>query len=63
MEDIWCQPKGTPLLDIRPYVPEFDAPVTEKIGWLEDRIHGLSCARDDGRFSQLEAVRKPPRIA
>ena len=25
---------GTPLLDIKPYVPEFDARCTEKIGWL-----------------------------
>jgi tRNA-Thr(GGU) m(6)t(6)A37 methyltransferase TsaA len=25
---------GTPLLDIKPYVPEFDSQEAEKIGWL-----------------------------
>ena len=44
---------GTPLLDIKPYVPEFDARKTEKIGWLEKNIHKLSISRDDGRFDGL----------
>ena len=26
---------GTPLLDIKPYVPEFDQPVDAKTGWIE----------------------------
>jgi tRNA-Thr(GGU) m(6)t(6)A37 methyltransferase TsaA len=26
---------GTPLLDIKPYVPEFDSPKATRIGWLE----------------------------
>jgi len=26
---------GTPLLDIKPYVPNFDAPVKVRTGWLE----------------------------
>jgi len=43
---------GTPLLDIKPYVPEFDAWKTERIGWLERRISHLHEARDDGRFSK-----------
>ncbi|MDO9536830.1 MAG: tRNA (N6-threonylcarbamoyladenosine(37)-N6)-methyltransferase TrmO [Thermoplasmata archaeon] len=41
---------GTPLLDIKPYVPEFDSREVEKIGWLEKRVRGLKSARDDGRF-------------
>jgi len=41
---------GTPLLDIKPYVPEFDIRETEKIGWLESKIHNLSKIKDDGRF-------------
>ncbi len=41
---------GTPLLDIKPYVPEFDARKAERIGWLERRIGRLSSTRDDGRF-------------
>jgi tRNA-Thr(GGU) m(6)t(6)A37 methyltransferase TsaA len=40
----------TPLLDIKPYVPEFDVKDVEKIGWLEKRIRKLAKARDDGRF-------------
>jgi tRNA-Thr(GGU) m(6)t(6)A37 methyltransferase TsaA len=40
----------TPLLDIKPYVPEFDTRKVEKIGWLKKNINKLSGARDDGRF-------------
>ncbi|MBO8174689.1 MAG: tRNA (N6-threonylcarbamoyladenosine(37)-N6)-methyltransferase TrmO [Thermococcus sp.] len=41
---------GTPLLDIKPYVPDFDVREVERIGWLENNIHKLLKARDDGRF-------------
>jgi tRNA-Thr(GGU) m(6)t(6)A37 methyltransferase TsaA len=43
---------GTPLLDIKPYVPEFDAKKAEKIGWLEKIIHNISASKDDGRFAK-----------
>lgn len=42
---------GTPLLDIKPYVPEFDIRKVEKIGWLEKNVHKLSISKDDGRFT------------
>jgi len=44
---------GTPLLDIKPYVPQFDAQdrVGVRIGWLEDNVHKLSTTKDDGRFA------------
>lgn len=42
---------GTPLLDIKPYVPEFDYRPKVKIGWLEKRIKKLKDTRDDGRFT------------
>lgn len=29
---------GTPLLDIKPYVPQFDQRMNVKIGWLKGRI-------------------------
>jgi tRNA-Thr(GGU) m(6)t(6)A37 methyltransferase TsaA len=32
---------GTPLLDIKPYVPEFDCRSAEKIGWLSGKINEL----------------------
>jgi len=41
---------GTPLLDIKPYVPEFDIREVERIGWLKDKIHKLPVTKDDGRF-------------
>jgi tRNA-Thr(GGU) m(6)t(6)A37 methyltransferase TsaA len=41
---------GTPLLDIKPYVPRFDSREAERIGWLEHNISKVQTARDDGRF-------------
>lgn len=41
---------GTPLLDIKPYIPEIDASEVDRIGWLEDRVKRLGEAIDDGRF-------------
>lgn len=43
---------GTPLLDIKPYVPEFDTKDVESIGWLEKNVHKLSESKDDGRFKK-----------
>ncbi|MCD6461332.1 MAG: tRNA (N6-threonylcarbamoyladenosine(37)-N6)-methyltransferase TrmO [Thermoplasmata archaeon] len=42
---------GSPLLDIKPYVPHFDVWEVEGIGWLEGRIKGLPGKKDDGRFT------------
>jgi tRNA-Thr(GGU) m(6)t(6)A37 methyltransferase TsaA len=41
---------GTPLLDIKPHVPDFDRRDVDRIGWLEKNIQKLSVAKDDGRF-------------
>jgi len=41
---------GTPLLDIKPFVFEFDNPKVMKIGWLEKNIRKLPKSKDDGRF-------------
>ena len=41
---------GTPLLDIKPYVPEFDSNKDIKTGWLEKRVNKLPNTKDDGRF-------------
>ena len=41
---------GTPLLDVKPYVPQFDIKEVYKIGWLEKNVHKLKNAKDDGRF-------------
>jgi tRNA-Thr(GGU) m(6)t(6)A37 methyltransferase TsaA len=41
---------GTPLLDIKPFVPEFDCRAEARIGWLAGKLNRLAGARDDGRF-------------
>jgi tRNA-Thr(GGU) m(6)t(6)A37 methyltransferase TsaA len=41
---------GTPLLDIKPYVPEFDAQEQVRTGWLEAAKHSVSTRRSDDRF-------------
>jgi tRNA-Thr(GGU) m(6)t(6)A37 methyltransferase TsaA len=42
---------STPLLDIKPYVPEFDTPPEIRIGWLRD-VHSSPTKRADDRFSE-----------
>jgi len=41
---------GTPLLDIKPYVPEFDQPAVERVGWLERAKGEVRGKRSDDRF-------------
>lgn len=43
---------GTPLLDIKPYVPIFDIREVTKTGWLEGKVDQLTMVRDDGRFAE-----------
>ncbi len=42
--------EGTPLLDIKPYIPQFDNREDARIGWLEGNIDKLHLTKDDGRF-------------
>ena len=44
--------EGTPLLDIKPYVAEFDRREDIRIGWLENNVDKLPRSKDDGRFSE-----------
>jgi tRNA-Thr(GGU) m(6)t(6)A37 methyltransferase TsaA len=41
---------GTPLLDIKPYVPAFDARAAERIGWLATTVARVHEVRADQRF-------------
>ena len=41
---------GTPLLDIKPYVPEFDSTPEIRLGWLENAIGNIHNIRSDKRF-------------
>ena len=47
---------GTPLLDIKPYVPQFDAFATARCGWLQDRNLGGNTA--DQRFTPSRAFHR-----
>lgn len=42
---------GTPLLDLKPYVPAFDARETDRIGWFAGRVDRVHTTRADDRFS------------
>jgi tRNA-Thr(GGU) m(6)t(6)A37 methyltransferase TsaA len=41
---------GTPVLDIKPYVPAFDAYPDERSGWLATTSETARTMRSDGRF-------------
>jgi tRNA-Thr(GGU) m(6)t(6)A37 methyltransferase TsaA len=43
---------GTPLLDIKPYVRDFDSTDDYRIGWLQDRIHLEGRDAADDRFDE-----------
>jgi len=42
---------GTPLLDIKLYVPDFDRPTEARVGWLEEVRHNLKSTHSTSRFS------------
>ena len=42
---------GTPLLDIKPYVPQFDVRNVERVGWFENKVDKVWTLKDDGRFA------------
>ena len=42
--------EGTPLLDIKPYVPQFDAREAERIGWLAGKVEKAMEMEADERF-------------
>jgi len=41
---------GTPLLDIKPYVPEFDHHPADRVGWLEQAKGQVRRQKSDSRF-------------
>jgi tRNA-Thr(GGU) m(6)t(6)A37 methyltransferase TsaA len=43
---------GTPLLDIKPYVPQFDVRRATRIGWFKHSIHRLNRTVADERFTR-----------
>lgn len=41
---------GTPVLDIKPYVPKFDVRETDRVGWFGPRLDQLPRTRSDDRM-------------
>jgi len=41
---------GTPLLDIKPYIPEFDRQTEIRTGWLEKAKEKIGQVKSDNRF-------------
>jgi len=41
---------GTPLLDIKPYIPTVDCRQAERIGWVSGKTEKFSKVRADNRF-------------
>ncbi len=41
---------GTPLLDIKPHIPDFEPDADIRVGWLEDTKGEVQDKRSDGRF-------------
>lgn len=45
---------GTPLLDIKPFVPDFDSHAEIRTGWLEVARQSVANRRSDDRFSSRD---------
>lgn len=42
---------STPLLDIKPYIPQFEPGENIRIGWLSGKVQNVNSKRSDKRFS------------
>jgi len=49
---------GTPLLDIKPYIPDFDVRTNVRAGWYE-QARNRQQTMSDGRFVHTDAKEKP----
>ncbi|QGY39542.1 tRNA (N6-threonylcarbamoyladenosine(37)-N6)-methyltransferase TrmO [Pseudodesulfovibrio cashew] len=47
---------GTPVIDIKPYVPDFDVWPAERVGWFEGKSGNATTKRSDSRFANPEPV-------
>lgn len=45
---------GTPLLDIKPFVPQFEPAEGIRIGWLESYVNQVNRKRSDQRFIEMD---------
>lgn len=47
---------GTPVLDVKPYVPDFDIWPADKVGWFEGKSQNASHHKSDARFHAARKV-------
>lgn len=45
---------GTPVIDIKPYVPDFDVWPARRVGWFEGKSGNATSTRSDDRFTNAE---------
>jgi tRNA-Thr(GGU) m(6)t(6)A37 methyltransferase TsaA len=45
---------GSPLLDIKPYIPQYDVYPVQRVGWLSEGIHLSHITQADGRFERAD---------
>ena len=45
---------GTPLLDIKPHIPEFNSPENIRVGWLNNKNENNDIKLADNRFHKKE---------
>lgn len=43
---------GTPVLDIKPFIPDVDSPEVNKLGWLEGKSKKMADKKSDNRFNK-----------
>ncbi|MBU8892160.1 MAG: tRNA (N6-threonylcarbamoyladenosine(37)-N6)-methyltransferase TrmO [Bacteroidales bacterium] len=41
---------GTPLIDIKPFIPDIDSPDVQKLGWLQGKSDKMGVKKSDNRF-------------
>ncbi|WP_232300326.1 TrmO family methyltransferase domain-containing protein [Desulfonatronovibrio magnus] len=46
---------GTPVLDIKPYVKDFDIWPADRFGWLDEKAQNAQNHKSDGRFEGKSA--------
>ncbi|HQE93669.1 MAG TPA: tRNA (N6-threonylcarbamoyladenosine(37)-N6)-methyltransferase TrmO [Anaerolineae bacterium] len=44
---------GTPLLDLKPYIPAFDGGAADRVGWLEQAQARVQTHQSDRRFDKV----------
>lgn len=47
---------GTPVIAIKPHVPDFDVWPADRVGWFEGKSGNAATRRSDGRFAARDKI-------